>query len=149
METWAGCSFPDEIFYDLDSDTWVRVEEEDRVTIGMTDVSQSRSGRLVHVGWKHQGKHVERGRPLAVIESSKWVGPMRAPVSGIIVATNEFSFVEDIAIANRDPYGEGWFYQIELDEDFDFSALANSGDAFEYYKEIIDESGLRCFRCEE
>lgn len=149
MKVWAGCAFPDDVLYDLASDTWVQIESENIVRIGMTDVSQSRSGRLVQVGWKPYGKLVERGRPLSVIESSKWVGPMRSPVTGVVIEHNQRAFVEDIAIANRDPYGEGWFYRLRLEQLTEIGTLVNSDDAFLYYHKVIEETGLRCFRCEE
>lgn len=149
METWAGCAFPSEILYDLESDTWVRADSDELVTIGMTDVSQTRCGRLVQVGWKTPGRKISRGRPLCVIESAKWVGPLRSPVSGVIFSNNEKSFVDDIAVANRDPYGTGWFYKIRLDNPEELEELTPSAQAFEHYRRVIDESELRCYRCED
>ena len=148
METWAGCAFPDDVLYNLQGDTWVRFESPDLAVIGMNDVSQTRCGRLVHVGWKSPSKRVERGRPICVIESSKWVGPMRSPLTGVIVENNQEAFAKDIAIANRDPYGTGWFYRMRIEEASERDQLADASAAFEHYRKIIDESNLRCFRCE-
>ena len=149
MNSWAGCAFPDGLLYDLTGDTWVRLEADGEVVIGMTDVAQSRCGRLVHVGWKMPGRFVERSRPLSVIESAKWVGPMRAPLSGVVVASNQATFAKDIAIANRDPYGAGWFYRLRAQDSMQIEALAGATVAFEHYKKVIDETKLRCFRCED
>lgn len=149
MQTWAGCAFPDDVLYDLDTDTWVSVLDDGIVRIGMTDVSQSRCGRIVEVGWKMPSKIVKKSRPLCVIESAKWVGPMRSPLSGSIVANNRQAFLADIAIANRDPYGKGWFYMLQLANEDELKGLANSEEAFRYYYKVIEETGLRCFRCEE
>ncbi|MDA8102752.1 MAG: hypothetical protein M0Z34_07295 [Nitrospiraceae bacterium] len=147
MEVWAGCAFPEDVVYDLDSDTWVRELGDGVVEVGMTDVSQSRSGRLVQIGWKDSGRRVVRGRPLCVIESAKWVGPMRSPLTGVLVADNRPAFEADIAVANRDPYGLGWFVRIEMESPEELAGLAEAGEAFEHYRRIIDETGLRCFRC--
>ncbi len=148
MQTWGGCAFPDDVLYDFASDTWIRLQDDGIAQIGMTDVSQSRCGRLVQVGWKPVSKKVEKGRPLSVIESSKWVGPMRSPLTAMVIANNKQAFVDDVAIANRDPYGKGWFYLLQIVNQDELSALANSEDAFLYYHKVIEETGLRCFRCE-
>jgi glycine cleavage system H protein len=91
MQTWAGCAVPEDRLYDVELDVWVRVEGN-AARIGMTDVAQTRMGRLVQLSWKPEGRHVERGRPLSVLESAKWVGPICAPLSGTIIATNEATF---------------------------------------------------------
>jgi glycine cleavage system H protein len=147
-ETWAGCEIPDDVVYDLEADVWVRVLG-DRVRIGMTDVAQSRMGRLVQLSWKPVGKRVRRGRPLSALESAKWVGPMVSPITGVVVATNAGAFDRDIAIANRDPYGAGWLYELSVDEPRELEMLASPEVAVAHYRRVIDEAGLRCFRCED
>ena len=145
--SWAGCSFPSDRLYDLDFDTWVSFVSQRTVVVGMTDFSQSRCGRLVHIGWKPVGRVVERGRPLAALESAKWVGPMRAPLTGEIVGSNESAFTTDIALANRDPYGLGWFYRLQVASEAEGGELVDAQSAFTFYRARIDESGLHCFRC--
>ena len=81
-QNWFGCVIPEDLLYDLERDVWVRRLENGEVECGMTDVAQTRCGRFVGVSWKHPGKQVKQGRPMAVIESAKWVGPFPAPVSG-------------------------------------------------------------------
>jgi glycine cleavage system H protein len=116
----------------------------------MTDVAQTRCGRLVSVTWKAVGKHIRRGRPLAVIESAKWVGPFAAPLSGEILATNDAAFEDDIALANRDPYGAGWLVRIRpSDLEAERADLAGGAAAFAHYQQVIEEYDIRCFRCEE
>lgn len=145
--TWAGCAVPAELLYDVGHDVWIRVEH-DQVTVGMTDVAQTRCGRLVAISWKVQGRRVGRGRPLCVIESSKWVGPVLSPLTGTIAATNEPGFAQDIAIANRDPYGAGWLVRLRPEDLAGEMALLTRGEeAYEQYRRVIDEQGIRCFRC--
>lgn len=146
---WAGCAVPEDLVYDVGFDVWVRTDE-DHVTVGMTDVAQTRCGRLVAVSWKAAGRRVRRGRPLCVVESSKWVGPVLSPLTGTIAATNEDGFSRDIAVANRDPYGEGWLVRLRP-EDMAGEApqLTGAEAAFAHYRRVIDEQGIRCFRCAE
>lgn len=145
---WAGCVIPEDLHYDTFNDVWVRIEGE-IATLGMTDVAQTRCGRLVQLSWKRPGAAVRRGRPLSVIESAKWVGPFVSPLSGVVVAHNRDAFESDVAIANRDPYGEGWLYRVELSDPSELDDLVSAEIAFEHYRKVIDENGIRCFRCEQ
>ncbi len=146
VEVWRGCALPDDVFYDLEADVWVRIDGQS-ATIGMTDVAQTRMGRLVQLSWKAPGKSITRGRPLAVLESAKWVGPMISPLSGKIVANNRETFESDIAAANRDPYGAGWIYRITLDNPSEIDLLAVGATAIDYYRHIIDLENIQCYRC--
>jgi len=149
-QNWFGCSIPADLLYDLDRDVWVRRLDSGEIECGMTDVAQTRCGRFVGVSWKHPGKQVKQGRPMAVIESAKWVGPFPAPLSGQITADNRLTFDEDIAIANRDPYGAGWLIRLRpADFDGESGHLVDGETAFEHYRKIIEEEGIRCFRCED
>jgi glycine cleavage system H protein len=149
-QSWFGCIVPDDLLYDLDRDVWVRRLDNGEVECGMTDVAQTRCGRFVGVSWKHPGKQVKQGRPMAVIESAKWVGPFPAPLSGQITADNRLAFEEDIAVANRDPYGAGWLIRLRpSDFDGESGHLVDGTTAFEHYRKIIEDEGIRCFRCED
>ena len=148
-DTWFGCAIPADLLYDVERDVWVRLEGDEAV-LGMTDVAQTRCGRFVGVSWKPVGKQIRQGRPLAVIESAKWVGPFPAPFSGELVAVNSAAFDEDVAIANRDPYGAGWLVRVRPTAFEEESGhLVDGAAAFEHYKQVIEEQGIRCFRCEE
>jgi glycine cleavage system H protein len=149
-QNWFGCAIPDDLLYDLDRDVWVRRLESGEVECGMTDVAQTRCGRFVGVSWKPPGKKVKQGRPMAVIESAKWVGPFPAPLSGEISADNRAAFEADIAVANRDPYGAGWLIRLRpADFEAESAHLVDGATAFEHYKKLIEAEGIRCFRCEE
>lgn len=149
-QSWFGCIIPEDLLYDIERDVWLRRLENGEVECGMTDVAQTRCGRFVGVSWKPPGKQVKQGRPLAVIESAKWVGPFPAPLSGEITADNRRAFDEDIAIANRDPYGAGWLIRLRpSDFEGESAHLVDAAAAFEHYKKIIEEEGIRCFRCED
>lgn len=147
MATWAGCAIPEDLLYDLEHDVWVRLEGDEAI-VGMTDVAQTRCGRLVQVSWKPPGRRLGRGRPMCVIESAKWVGPAISPLTGEMVACNEERFTSDVAIANRDPYGDGWLVRIRLEKaDTELALLTDGPSAAEHYRQLIEAEGIRCFRC--
>lgn len=145
--SWYGCVVPADLLYDLELHVWVRLEGDEAV-LGMTDVAQTMGGRVVQVTWKRPGKVVDRGRPLAVIESAKWVGPFPAALTGEIVAVNREAFERDVAIANRDPYEAGWMVRLRptrLDEERE--RLVDGETALGRYRTFIEERDIRCFRC--
>ena len=144
---WHGCVVPEDLLYDVDQHVWVRLDDDSAV-LGMTDVAQTMGGRVVQVSWKKTGRSYPRGRSLAVIESAKWVGPFPTPLTGELIEVNDAAFAADIAVANRDPYGAGWLARIRP------SALAaerehlvDGAAAFARYQALIDERGIRCYRC--
>lgn len=146
-QVWYGCVVPDDLLYDLDLHVWVRLEEDEAV-VGMTDVAQTMGGRIVQITWRPVGRVVKRGRSIAIVESAKWVGPFPAPLTGEVLAVNEEAFAGDVAIANRDPYGEGWFARIRPAElEAERANLVDGETAFERYRGFIEEKEIRCFRC--
>ncbi len=150
MGLWAGCEIPEDLYYDVPRDVWVRHEDDGEVTLGMTDVAQTRSGKLAHILIKKVGRRLERGRSAATIESAKWAGPFPTPITGTIVANNQEAFRRDMLIANRDPYGAGWIVRIAPERWEEESAdLVTGAEAVDRYRERIEELGVHCYRCEE
>ncbi len=148
MAVWLGCDIPEELFYDVGHDVWARLHENGEISLGMTDPAQTRCGKLAHILIKKVGRHLERGRSAATIESAKWAGPFPTPVTGTIVATNAELFREDVLIANRDPYGQGWIVRIAPERWADEVADLMTGEvAVEAYKRRIAELDVHCYRC--
>ena len=146
-QLWHGCVVPDDLLYDVDLHVWIRLDGG-LATLGMTDVAQTMGGRVVQVSWKKAGRSYARGRSLAVIESAKWVGPFPTPLSGELLEVNAAAFAADIAIANRDPYGAGWLARVRPAAlDSELGLLADGATAFARYQSLIEERGIRCYRC--
>jgi glycine cleavage system H protein len=147
-QVYQGCWVPIELSYDVERDVWARFEEDGTVTLGMTDVAQTKAGKLVSILFKAPGKVLRSGQSAATVESAKWVGPFPTPLSGEIVANNEDMFGRDILIANRDPYGAGWLVRLRptaLEEER--ARLVPGRDAFATIRDRIDHDKLRCYRC--
>jgi len=147
-QVYQGCWVPPELSYDVESEVWVRFEDDGTVTLGMTDVAQTKAGKLVSILFKVPGKTLRSGQSAATVESAKWVGPFPTPLSGEIVANNEETFGRDILIANRDPYGAGWLVRLKPTALADERArLVPGRDAFATIRERIDHDKVRCYRC--
>ncbi len=148
MAVFRGCDVPEELHYDVERDVWARFEPSGEVTLGMTDLAQTRCGKLVSLRFKAAGRRVPRGKSLATIESAKWVGPFPAVLSGEIVATNEAAFRKDILAANKDPYGEGWLVRVRpSDLESEIAGLVTGNEAVRLYRERIERLEVRCYRC--
>lgn len=147
MGTYKACEIPEELFYDVARDVWVRWEEDGTATLGMTDTAQARLGRLVNVKFKAVGKALRLGQPVAVLESAKWVGPFPTPLSGVLIGVNQ-AFDGDILLLNKDPYGAGWLARLRpTNADQERPGLLTGPAAFEAYRRKIDELGIHCIRC--
>ncbi|MCL4470783.1 MAG: glycine cleavage system protein H [Gammaproteobacteria bacterium] len=118
-----GCNFPDELFYSAEGNVWARREADGTITAGMTAYGCALSGEIVAWVAKKIGRFVEQNKSAGTIESGKWVGPVKAPVSGEIIAVNEAAAAMPGAI-NADPYGAGWLLRMKpLDWERESAAL--------------------------
>lgn len=112
MATIRNCELPDDLLFDVPRDLWARAEAGE-ITLGLTDVGQTRAGHIQLVSFTRRARsgHVERGESIAVLESAKWVGPVTSPVAGEVVGLNE-RLLGRPKLINLDPYGEGWIARL-------------------------------------
>jgi glycine cleavage system H protein len=144
-----ACDIPEDLTYDIERDVWIRFEG-DVAVLGMTDVAQTRCGKIAAISFRDVGKKVMQGKALATIESAKWVGPFPAPFSCEIVETNEEAFARDILITNKEPYTTGWLVKVRpMSLEGERSHLVTGAEAAEKYKERIKELKISCLRCIE
>jgi glycine cleavage system H protein len=115
MANVRGFEFPDELHYLIEQDVWARRDPDGIVTIGMTELGCHISGDFVEFMPKPVGTAVERERAVAVLEMSKTVRSVRAPVRGTIVAVNE-EVRRLPGLLNRDSYGAGWLVRLDPDD---------------------------------
>jgi glycine cleavage system H protein len=103
---------PDNLRYSSDHE-WVKVEENNRVRIGITDFAQDALGDVVYVELPEVGRAVEVGQSISEVESTKSVSDIYAPVTGVVVEVNA-DLGDEPERLNNDPYGDGWICVIEL-----------------------------------
>ena len=122
-----GFNFPDDLYYHPEH-AWVRLEDDGTVTIGINDFAQDAAGEISYIDLPFQGDEVVENETMAKIQTAKWVGPVKAPVSGEVVEINEELEFETEAI-NESPYGAGWICRIQpSDWDLDQDKLMRVGD---------------------
>ena len=113
---------------------WVKVLEEGKVLVGITDFAQDELGDIVFVNLAAVGQEIKVGETLASLESVKSASDVYSPVSGKVTEVNE-KLKNSPELINEDPYGEGWIAIIELDDVSVLDALMSA----EEYKQFIGE----------
>ena len=142
-----ACDIPEDLYYDVERDVWIRFKGEIAI-LGMTDVAQTRCGKIAAISFRGVGKQVLQGKTLATIESAKWVGPFPAPFSCEVVETNQDGFAKDILAANKAPYTRGWFVKVRPTDLANESGRLVTGEvAVGKYKARIKELKVNCLRC--
>jgi glycine cleavage system H protein len=111
---------------------WIRAEG-DSATVGITDFAQGQLGDVVFVEVPEAGRQVVKGGDAAVVESVKAASDVYAPVSGEVTEGNQ-ALVDDPALVNSDPEGEGWFFKLRLSDPGELEGLMDSA----AYKSFCD-----------
>ncbi len=92
---------------------WIALEGE-TATVGITDYAADKLGDVVYVDLPAVGSSVVAGEVCGEIESTKSVGELYAPLSGEVVEIND-AVVDDPALVNGSPFGDGWLVKITVD----------------------------------
>lgn len=113
------------------SHEWLRVSG-DTAVVGITDHAQHELTDIVFVELPAIGRKVKASEACAVVESVKTASDIYSPVSGEVIEANK-AVMDNPALVNTDPYGEGWFYKIKLSAPAEANALLSAAD---YSKQI-------------
>ncbi len=98
-----------------DEHVWVDTSVEPAM-VGITEYATDQLGELVYIDLPEVGTQVQAGDEVAELESAKAVSTLIAPVAGTIRYVNSEA-ADDPSIVTSDPYGEGWIFKIELEDD--------------------------------
>jgi glycine cleavage system H protein len=104
---------PEDLGYS-DQHEWVR-SGEDVVRIGITDYAQNALGDIVFVQLPEVGSVVTSGDAIGEVESTKSVSEIFTPLTGTVVAVND-TLEASPELVNTDPYGDGWIYELEVED---------------------------------
>lgn len=109
---------------------WVKVSGN-IARVGITDFAQHELTDIVFVELPKESAILTKGKECAVVESVKTASDIYAPVSGRVVKLNQ-NVVEAPEIVNSDPYGEGWFFEVEMSNSSELNDLLTADE----YKEL-------------
>jgi glycine cleavage system H protein len=147
MSDVRGCNLPEDLYYLVEKHVWARPMEDGTLRVGMTAVAAKLAGSNlagVTVKAKSIGQEVAQGKSVATVESSKFVGPVPAPVAGVLLRGNE-KLASDPNVVSRDPYGEGWIAEIKpANWDADKVNLATGAEGIAAYKAKLEADNISC-----
>jgi glycine cleavage system H protein len=147
MANVRGCNLPDDLYYLIEKHVWARPMGEGVVRIGITAVAAKLSGgklAALTVKGKAIGQEVKQGKSVATVESSKFVGPVPAPVTGVLLRANE-KLASDPNLAVSDPYGEGWVAEMQAANwDGEKGSLATGPSGLSAYLAKLEAENISC-----
>jgi glycine cleavage system H protein len=147
MSNIRGCNLPDDLYYLIDKHVWAKPMGGGLVRVGMTTVAAKLSGgklAAITVKAKSIGQEVKQGKSIATLESSKFVGPVPAPVTGVLVRAND-KLAADPNIAVSDPYGEGWIAEMQASAwDAEKGNLATGASGIAAYQAKLEADNISC-----
>ncbi|GAB3445909.1 glycine cleavage system protein GcvH [Insolitispirillum peregrinum] len=108
------------LYYTEDHE-WIAVDG-DVATVGITAYAAGQLGDVVFVEVPDDGKAVSKGKEAAVVESVKAASDVYAPVSGTVIEGNQ-ALVDNPALVNESPEGDGWFFRMTLSDIGELSGL--------------------------
>jgi len=112
-------SVPEDLQYSAEHE-WVAGDATSgqEVTVGITEHAADALGDIVYVEAPALGTSVTAGAVCGELESTKAVSELYSPVTGTVTAVNEELNGTPEAV-NKDPYGAGWIFKVELAADSD------------------------------
>lgn len=125
-------AIPKDLMYSREHE-WVRIEG-DHAVIGITDHAQEALGEIVYLELPAKGEKISKEDAFGVVESTKAVSDIYAPITGPIVEVNSELITTPERI-NKDPYEDGWLVKIKIEDPKELKELYDAKEYAEYLKE--------------
>jgi glycine cleavage system H protein len=126
--------YPDSLKYTKEHE-WARIAGN-KATIGITTFAKDQLGDVVYLELPEVGAQIVRGEPFGVVESTKAVSELFAPLTGKVTKVDK-ELVDAPEGINDDPYEKGWMIEIELSQPQEVSELLSAAQ----YQELVAQEG--------
>ena len=104
---------PKDLLYTEDHEYIKPTEDENIVTVGITDYAQGELGDVVFVELPQIGTSYGKHDVFGTVEAVKAVSELYSPLSGEVVEVNE-RLEKEPALVNTAPYTDGWMIKLRL-----------------------------------
>jgi glycine cleavage system H protein len=138
------CEFTDDMLYDFENNVWVRLENS-HVILGITSIHSALAGKLTKVHLKPVGSVVAKAQSVATIESLRYFGAVRTPLSCRITEIND-ALQSRPKLANDYPYSDGWFAKLQPTAFEELRGLSSPHGEEDKIRSIIHNLRVRCFK---
>jgi glycine cleavage system H protein len=140
-----GCPLPDDLLYDAEEATWVRIGPNDGLwELGLTAAQIAFAGRILSLTFRPIDAPLERGRSVATIESARLTGPVRLPAAATVIARNEELRTRP-RLLNDAPYGAGWIVRLRPRDATPPAHLETAAAIADRVRRRIAELRIRCW----
>jgi glycine cleavage system H protein len=126
--------YPDSLKYTKEHE-WTRIAGN-KATIGITIFAKDQLGDVVYLELPEAGAQIVRGEPFGVVESTKAVSELFAPLSGKVTKVNK-ELVDAPEGINDDPHEKGWMIEVELSSAKELDELLSAAQ----YQELVAQEG--------
>jgi len=123
-------NYPENLRYTKEHE-WTRLSGNN-ATVGITSFAKDQLGDVVYLELPEVGATVTKGQPFGVVESTKAVSELFAPLSGKVAKVNQ-ALVDAPEQINDDPYEKGWMIEIQLNAPGEASELLSATQ----YEELV------------
>lgn len=106
----GGFQVPDNLRYHP-GHTWAVPESAGVVRVGFDDFAAKVGGTLTHIDVPERGKWIRQGQRIIAMHHDGREIDLVSPVEGTVLDINERALNEP-ALAQSDPYGEGWLITV-------------------------------------
>jgi glycine cleavage system H protein len=91
--------------------TWALQESPTLARVGLDDFGARLAGKVEVITLPKRGQWLRQGQKFATLQRNGKQVDLVSPVEGEVTAVNEKLLTEP-AVANTDPYGQGWFVSV-------------------------------------
>ena len=119
-------NIPDLLRYTKEHE-WVSEVSTNRYRVGITDYAQVALGDIVYIQLPKLGEEIGAGKVCGEVESTKSVSEVYAPLSGKVILINN-SLDSAPEVLNKEPYGAGWIFEVEISTPSELESLLSAGD---------------------
>ncbi|MGL4207955.1 MAG: glycine cleavage system protein H [Candidatus Adiutrix sp.] len=114
---------------------WVRLEDDNQVTIGLTDEALEDFNELTKIRLPAEGDEFAKDEPFGRLSVGRGTGlRLLMPLSGEVLEVND-DIVDAPEAILEDPYEEGWLIRLDLSAMSEYDDLMTRDE----YDEFIDE----------
>jgi glycine cleavage system H protein len=120
---------------------WARLDDDNRITIGLSDYGQENLGDISRIDLPEEGDEVIKDESFSSLESQNEVIELYSPLSGEIIEVNQ-DLQDSPEIINEDPYQDGWLIRVDVPSTTEYYELLTADEYEEYLKEIVGEEQI-------
>jgi glycine cleavage system H protein len=120
---------------------WARLDDDNRITIGLSDYGQEELGDISRIDLPEEGDEVIKDESFSSLGSQNEVIELYSPLNGEIVEVNQ-DLQDSPEIINEDPYQDGWIIRVDVPSTTEYYELLTAEEYEEYLKEIVGEEQI-------